>query len=150
VGRADPDSLEAALGQQIAGLYVSSLGRSPTWFRRGVATATAARLEPRSDLVASWNKQSDDAFRRLQEPADFLKGRATAADGDMLSYSFAKFLMSDSRRFQKLIGALREGTDFDQTFTESYGAGPEQVAQVWARRTAVDLQRRNRRSRSGR
>ncbi len=145
LSRADTDALDTVLTRQIAGLYVSSLGRIPVWFRHGVATAVAARLTPRSDVVANWNSQFDDAFKRLQKHDDFLAGRSMAADAELLAYGFARFLMSDSRRFQKLLGRLRERTGFAASFEQAYGAAPEQVAKVWTRREANEVQRRSRR-----
>jgi len=146
-GLDDPQTCEAVLAQQIAGLYVASLGQSPKWFRQGAARATAARLAPRATLVQQRNEKALQAFVRLQEPDDFLKGRSTAADADSLAFSYVQFLMGDTRRFHRFIGLLREGTGFAASFAQSYGAAPEQVAALWARRTMVDLQRRGRRGR---
>lgn len=142
----DSDSLEAILAQQIAGLYVASLGPSPEWFRRGAARAAAARLVPRSEQVASWNDALASAFQRQEKPDDFIAGRSTAADANVLAFSYVEFLMGESGRFQNLIGKLREGTDFDAAFAQCFGAAPEQVAAIWARRTASDMWRRSRRS----
>ena len=71
--RNDEDGLEALLAQQIVGLYVSSLGPSPAWFRRGAAWAGTARLVPRSDLVTGWNEQLSEAFTRQQNRMTFWK-----------------------------------------------------------------------------
>jgi hypothetical protein len=141
-GRLEPDDLAASLAQQIARLYVASLGEAPAWFRDGVAQATAARVATRSKLVVRWNDRVGEAFTRMQAPDDFLAGRATAEDATALAYGFAQFLMSDSRRFQKLLGSLVEKGDFATAFGQSYGAAPEQVAGVWAAREASRLSRK--------
>ncbi len=101
--RMDDDSLEAVLAEQIAGIYVASLGTSPRWFQQGVARAVAARIAARSELVTRWSNQLPDALGRLQKPEEFLKGTGVAEDADVLAYSFARFLMSDTRRFQTLL-----------------------------------------------
>ncbi len=144
---ATADSLDTIMAQQIAGLYVASLGKTPAWFRQGTARAVAARLTPRSDLVVQWSRQFDETFPRMEKHDDFIAGRSPATDADLLAYGFTRFLMSDSRRFLKLTNQLREGGEFVAAFRNSYGATPEQVAKTWTRREANNIQRRSRRKR---
>ncbi len=142
VERFDADARETLLAEQITGVYVASLGKSPAWFSAGIGRAVAARLEPRSDVVIGWNEQLTDALGRVQQPDDFLNGKGVAEDAGLLAYSFARFLMSDSRRFQALLRALQQGTDFDAAFAQSYQAGPTQLAPVWLARAVAEQRRR--------
>ena len=128
------EDLEAVLAEQIAGLYIASVGKSPDWFTRGVARATAARLVPRSEFVVRWNQQAAQALADAQAPDDFLAGRSTAQDADLLAYRFARFLMSDSRRFLRLVAALGTGAEFAVAFSENWGATPGQLTTVRAAR----------------
>ena len=139
---ASQEAWETLLAQQIAGVYLASCGRSPHWFRTGAARAVAVQLTPRSSQARDWNRDLNAAFRRLSAPDDFLTGRSTAEDVDSLAYGFGKFLLSDARRFRQLMGLLEEGATFAAAFQRAFGAGPDKVAVVWARRQAQELQRR--------
>ena len=145
VSPSQEDSLEALLAEQIAGIYIASRGESPAWFQQGVARATAARIAPQEAQVVDWNQRLADALPRLQSADDFLTGKATAEDAEVLAYSYAKFLMNDARRFQKLVTGLGAGEEFGQAFADSYGARPEQVAIAWVAGEAKSGLRRGRR-----
>jgi hypothetical protein len=68
----------------------------------------------------------------LAAPDDFLAGKLPPEDADICSFSFAKFLMSDPRRFAVLLDGLRKGTDFSSAFAAAYGATPGSLAARWA------------------
>lgn len=149
VAQRNLDAATSLLAEQLAGIYVASLGESPAWFSNGVARATAARLAPQDTRVLRWNQQLAGVLAHMKSASDFLTGRAAAEDADVAAYSFAKMLMSDTRRFQRLLAGLREGHDFDQSFVQSYGASPEKLSSVWASRAGQQAARGSRR-RSGR
>jgi hypothetical protein len=70
----------------------------------------------------------------IAKPEDFLTGQLPLEEADVCSFSFAKFLMSDSRRYTALLDGLRKGGDFAQLFPQAYGGTPAQAAAVWIRK----------------
>jgi mono/diheme cytochrome c family protein len=140
--RTDAYSAEVLLAQQIAGAYVASLeGMPPRWFAEGVARAAAAKIGSDDSRVTEWDEQIADLAASQSKPDDFLTGKLPAEQADILSYSFAKFLMSDAGRFGKLLQSLQGGEDFDKAFAASYGGPPEQAAALWVRRAATGRRR---------
>jgi hypothetical protein len=129
----DEDALAARLVEQIAGIYVASCGSSPRWFREGVARAAAAKLYPGDDRVRRWMDQLTAIRAQMNKPDDFLAGKLGPDEAGIVQYGFAAMLMSDSRRFQRLLGELREGAAFENAFRQAYGDTPAQVAEIWAR-----------------
>jgi mono/diheme cytochrome c family protein len=127
-------SLESLLGQQIAGAYIASLGDSPLWFREGAARVAASRLAPTDARVKSWDDSLSAVLGSMSAPADFLQGKLPPEPSAIASYSFMKFVMADSRKFDILLGALRRGGKFDQAFAQAYGAPPVQLTAAWVRR----------------
>ena len=137
----DDETRETMLAQQIASLYVAAQGSVPNWFAQGVGRAVAARLVSRSPLAASWLENAQAALPKLQAPGEFLQGRPSVEEAEVLGYRYADFLMSDMRRFQKLLEAVRAGRSFTESFEQAYGGSPEQVAVTWFAR---ESQRGNR------
>lgn len=127
----DEETRETVLAQQIASLYVAAQGSVPNWFAQGVGRAVAARLVNRSPLAASWLEQAQAALPRLQSPGEFLQGRPSVEEAEVLGYRYADFLMNDMRRLQKLFEAVRAGRPFAESFEQAYGGSPEQVAVTW-------------------
>lgn len=127
----DGETRETVLVQQIASLYVAAQGSVPNWFAQGVGRAVAARLVNRSPLAASWLDSAQAALPKLQSPGEFLQGRPSVEEAELLSYRYADFLMSDMRRFQKLLESVRAGRPFAESFEQAYGGSPEQVAVTW-------------------
>ncbi len=134
VPRGDEYSLEGLIAQQVAGVYAASLGDSPAWFREGAARVAASRITPEDPRVVAWNENVKAAVGLMTQPADFLQGKLPAEPTAVASYSFVKFLMSDSRRFDALLGQIQRGTKFPQAFQQVYGAPPEQLTAAWVRR----------------
>lgn len=131
--RSDQYSNEALLAQQIAGAYVASLGEVPHWFAEGAARAAAARIADDDPRVEAWEDGLAAAIAAMGKPDDFLTGNLPPEQADIVSYSFVKFLMTDSKRFSSLLAALRAGQPFPAAFSRAYGSSPSQVAQVWVR-----------------
>ncbi len=132
--RRDEYSLEALIGQQVAGVYIASLGDSPQWFREGVARAAAARLAPDDPRVRAWNEAIPSVLGSMNQPADFLSGKLPPEPTSIASYSFAKFLMGDAKKFDALLTRLRGGANFPQAFTQVYGGAPEMLTAAWIRK----------------
>jgi mono/diheme cytochrome c family protein len=133
--RATDYSLDTLVAQQIGAMYVASQGRGvPHWFAEGVGRAIAARLAPASDQrVARWDDELSGALGTLAKPEDFQTGQLPPELADVCSFSFAKFVMSDNKRFIALLDGLRKGGEFGKAFIATYGATPAQVAAVWYR-----------------
>lgn len=72
----------------------------------------------------------------MASPDDFLTGKLSPEDPDICSFSYARFLMSDSRKFDSLLGGLKKGQDFTQTFSSVYGGSPAQVSVPWVKKAA--------------
>jgi hypothetical protein len=133
--RASVYSLDVLIAQQIGAIYVASQGRGvPRWFAEGSGRAIAARLAPPSDQrIAHWDEELSGAIGTLAKPDDFLTGKLQPEQADVCSFSFAKFLMSDNKRYTALLDGLRKGGDFAKVFAATYGGTPAQVAAVWYR-----------------
>jgi hypothetical protein len=128
----EPDySMDALLGQQIAGVYVASLGSSPRWFSEGAARVAAVRLAKDDPRTAKWKEALPEVVRGMSDAADFINNKLAPESNDIASYSFVEFLMKDRKRFDKLLNALRAGKDFDKSFSSVYGGSAEQIASRW-------------------
>jgi hypothetical protein len=127
-------SLDALIAQELAAVYVSSLGSGvPRWFAEGCGRVVASRIAPSSDTrVSKWDEELSGVVGSLAAPDDFIKDKLPAEQSDVCSFSFAKFLMTN-RGFPNLIDLLRKGGDFKKSFNEAIGATPEQMAAAWVR-----------------
>jgi len=123
------------VAQQIGAMYVASQGRGvPHWFAEGCGRAIAARMAPASDQrIARWDDELSGALGVLTKPEDFLTGQLPPEQSDVCSFSFAKFLMSDNRRFGLMIDGLRKGGEFGAVFKAIYGGTPAELAVNWSR-----------------
>jgi hypothetical protein len=94
----------------------------------------ATRLAPASDpRIARWDDELSGTIGSLAAPDDFLKSKLSPEQNDVCSFSFAKFLMNDAKRFGALLEGLRKGTPFAKAFSDAYGDKPEALAAVWVR-----------------
>ena len=119
------------VAQVMAGAYVASLGKIPRWFADGSGRALAARLDAKDARVKLWDDQVPRILGSTEKPEGFLTASLPAEDNDILSYSYAKYLMSASARYSALIAALQQGAAFEQAFTKNFGATPSQVVAQW-------------------
>ncbi|MCA9269624.1 MAG: hypothetical protein KDA41_14180, partial [Planctomycetales bacterium] len=127
-------SANALIAQQLAGVYVASCGSPPRWFAEGSARAVAARLAATDSRVKAWDEALPSALGAMTAADDFMTGKIPEEEAMLAAYSFAKFLMKDARRYQKLLDDLRDGGEFDAVFVQVYGGTPAQVAASWAPR----------------
>lgn len=129
------DSLDTVLAHQVISMKLASQaqGNAPRWFTEGAGRALAAKLDPRDPLVAQWDEQLETALSQMSQPDDFLTGKLSPEDTDIISYSFAKFLLSSNPRFTKLVKALEAGTEFETAVQQAYGGAPAQLAAMWAK-----------------
>ncbi len=104
-GKAPP----GLVAQQIAGVYVASLGNVPRWFSEGSARAIAARIDPKDPRVQQWDDRVAEVLATTDKPEGFLTEKLPPEDGDVLSYSFvSKLLMSPTTRYVALIARCRK------------------------------------------
>ena len=132
----DGQASAGGLAQQIAGAYIASLGKIPHWFAEGTGRAVAAKFDPKDPRVKFWDDQIVRILHATDKPDGFLSGALPPEDGDILSYSFVKFLMTSGSRFAPLVAALQQGTAFEAAFTKSFGGTPSQIAATWAAKAA--------------
>jgi cytochrome c553 len=133
--RSDDYSLEVLIGEQIAGCYVASLGKgTPSWFAIGAGRVAASRLDGGDARVAAWDDAVLAIVAGMPSPDAFLTGKLNPEQADIAAYSFVKFLMSDSRKFQALLEQLRKGADFVPAFSQIYGGSPSQLCELWVRK----------------
>lgn len=135
----DEYAMEPMIGQQIAGVYMASLGKNvPRWMSEGTARVVASRLKADDPRVMAWNERLKGLLGRMSSGDDFLEGRLAPEDSDIASFSFVEFLMNrqNAKRWDSLIDATRGGADFTKSFSEIYGGSPRQVAVQWWRSAA--------------
>ena len=132
--RAEEYQLGPLVGQQLAAVTLASLEDVPGWFTEGVARVVASRLGSEDPRVKKWDEQLGRVRASMAKADDFLTGKLPVEDGFIASYSFAKFLMADGKRFDSLLLQLRKRAEFDVAFSEVYGGSPAQVSEFWARK----------------
>jgi mono/diheme cytochrome c family protein len=124
------------VAQQLAGVYVASLGKVPHWFAEGTARAVAARVDPKDPRVKLWDDQVGRILNASDKPEAFLTGGLALEENDILSYSFVKFLMSAGGRHAALLASLRQGTPFDDAFIQHFNVPPVQAVRPWLAKIA--------------
>jgi hypothetical protein len=122
------------LTEQIAGIYVASLGDVPRWFADGAARWAASRSETDDSRVSEWRKAAPEVARSLSQPDDFQTGKLSPAQASIAAFSFVELLTTDRTRFHKLLNAVRDGDAFDDAFRSAYGGTAADVAQIWVQR----------------
>jgi mono/diheme cytochrome c family protein/cytochrome c553 len=133
--RAEEYQLGPLVGQQLAAVTLAGLQGVPGWFTEGVARVVASRLGSEDPRVKKWDEELGRVRASMTKADDFLAGKLPVEDSMIASYSFARFLMADSKRFGSLLVQLRQGVEFAVAFSEVYGGSPAQVAELWARKT---------------
>lgn len=143
-GPNEEKEVETKIGQLLASTYVASLGNVPTWFSDGSGRNIAARLYPKDPEIVQWEQQLESVLAVSKEPDDFLTGKLPPDRAEVAAYHFARHLMRDSRRYQKLLGGLASGGTFDTTFASVYGGSPKDLALRWLQDAASKMSRRKR------
>ena len=129
-------SLETLIGQELGAVYVAAQGRGvPKWFAEGSGRVVAERLATADDKrIAQWGDDLPAAIASQAAPDDFLTGKLPPEETELCAFSFVKFLMTDASKYQKVLGDLRKGTDFNTAFASTYGGTPNQLAAAWIRK----------------
>jgi hypothetical protein len=129
--RADEFSRDALLAQQIAGVYVASLGNVPPWFAEGAARWVASRAATGDARVKAWEAEIPDVVKSLSQPDDFLTGKLAQQQAEAAAFSYVQLLASDAARFRRLLKAVQDGGEFETAFRNAYGGTPSDVAKIW-------------------
>ena len=130
--RAEEFQNDVLIGQQIAGVFAASLGKDvPRWFAEGSARVAASRMEKKDPRVKAWEDSLAEIGSRMTNPDDFLTGKMSTEDADIMSYKFVEYLMANSRGYGLLLAGLKKGASFEQVFQVVYGGTPSQLAQKW-------------------
>ena len=133
-GHGHPPESKSLLAEQLAGLYVASLGKVPEWFAEGTARVIVSSLSGRDPRVRRWDAALADVIGSMSKPDDFLKGRISPTDSDLVSYGFIQYLRKNRRHYRRLLREVRKGKDFDESFGTIYGGRPDQIAAAWVPR----------------
>jgi hypothetical protein len=124
------------VAQVMTGAHLASLRKVPRWFAEGSARAVASKFYPKDPRVKLWDDQVGHILAAQEKPTGFLTGDVPAEDADILSFSLAKYLMTQGGRYTSLIAAIEQGAAFDEGFLKSFGASPDQMVAHWAERVA--------------
>lgn len=132
-GEAGDYSLGGIIEQQLAAVYIASLGgKTPDWFAEGAGRALAARTDPRSPRVRDWN----DRLKQLAEAGlleKFGTGGLSPGDNLVAGYAFVCELMTSPAKFTQLLDSLKDGETFDASFMKSYGTPLGAATAIWAK-----------------
>lgn len=140
--RRDEYSNDALIAQQIAGVYVASLGNPPTWFAEGAARVAAERLGKDDPRVAEWNTELDAVTKKMSKPDDFLTGMLSPEETNVAAFGFVRFLMSDGKRFGALLKDLSQGQKFEPALQKNFGGTPAQLTDAWSKRGPATKRKR--------
>lgn len=130
----DPAVTDALLAEQISGAYAFSLAGAPTWFTSGLGKAVSAKLFEKNPRLNDWESAVAVAMTEMKSPEDFMVRKITPEATEAASYSFVRYLMSNSKAFTSLMSSMRKGADFTSSFAKAYGATPAQLTKAWAPR----------------
>ena len=128
-------AIEPLAAQQITSTYLASVGKNvPHWFSEGVGRAVAASIGASDSRTQEWNNRLPEVFSMLTAPDAFMGKELEPEAASIASYSFARFLMTDTRKFSRLLDDLRKGGKFDDLFNAAYGGSPNMIAPNWYKR----------------
>lgn len=124
-------SEDAMLAQQIAGVMVASMGvNTPTWFAEGAARVAAKITDPKDPRIESWKRDWDAVYAKIQAGDEFVKGMLPPEDTAIAGYVMVENLMRQKGQFNQLVKNLRDGHDFEKSFTAVYRGTPSEVAKA--------------------
>lgn len=131
---AERDSLERAIAEQVAGVYIESRGDVPNWFGVGVARAISARVDGQSPAVADWNERLPGIVAKATEPKDILNGASGPSDAAVAYYGLGKALLDAGRgaALKQFLQQMEGKAKFDDVFQATFRATPEQMVAAWA------------------
>ena len=126
--RGGEDETDGLLLQQLGSGYIAGLGQGvPTWFADGAGYLSVARLARDDPRLKEWEKALPGVIASMSKPDDFMTGKLPDDQAGLVAMSFVQKLMSDSRRFNQLLMALRKGESFDRSFQLIWGGTPQEL-----------------------
>jgi mono/diheme cytochrome c family protein len=136
-------SLPALVAEQLAGIYIESIGSGnlPQWFSQGTAWAVAASVDGKDPRVHQWDNAVLGALAGSNKADDFLTNGLPPAENAVAAYGFCKYLMSMSKSYNSLLSGLKEKKGFEEAFLKAYGADPKTLAGAWALKVATSRKR---------
>jgi hypothetical protein len=127
----EPLVVDALLSEQIAAAYAFSLQGTPAWFTMGIGKAVSAKLFDKNPRLENWEAAVGASLTEMKAPDDFMLRKTTPEATEAASYSFVRFLMSNTKAFASLMSSMRKGNDFTSSFAKAYGATPSQLTKAW-------------------
>ncbi len=124
-------NLPALLAEQAAGAYFEAF-KAPSWFSVGTGRAVAARVEPKCAIVKQWDETLSVPPTTADE--NLLNSKLIEGETSDRCYSFAKYLMTGTTRFQTLVASLAEGHDFSASLSQAYNNDARALFEMWLRR----------------
>ena len=130
------EDIQVPLTQQMAALHVASLSSDvPRWFADGMGLWVAKRIHSNDDLMKSLDNEAELAARDMKRLDDFVQNRLPADQAAKVAYLFVNQLRSSSSpAFGKLMRNLRQGSSFENSFTDSFGQSPADMLRKLSRR----------------
>jgi hypothetical protein len=126
--RGAEDEMDGLLSQQLGSGYMAGLGQGvPTWFADGAGYLAVARLVRDDPRIKEWEEALPGVIASMTKPDDFMTGKLPDDQAGLVAMSFVQKLMSDSRRFNQLLMALRKGESFDRSFQLIWGGTPQEL-----------------------
>ena len=126
---------EVSLTRDIASVHVANWDASvPRWFADGVGHWVATQMFKRAPMVQQWRSDSQAAMASIKKPSDFLTNQMAADQAVLVGYRFVEMLQGKSRQFKMLVKKLRDGSDFESAFQNSYGITPAEFFQGAAKK----------------
>lgn len=126
--RGAEDEMDGLLIQQLGSGYMAGLGQGvPTWFADGAGYLAVVRLVRDDPRIKEWEEALPGVIASMTKPDDFMTGKLPDDQAGLVAMSFVQKLMSDSRRFNQLLMALRKGESFDRSFQLIWGGTPQEL-----------------------
>ena len=124
-------TIDGLIAEQLAGVYISTLGDLPGWFSEGVGRAIAQRIVKDDARIEKWDDQVGAAIRGMAKSTDFMNGKLSPEDSALVAYSYVKSMMSNKQKFDQLLGQLRKGSNLEDACVTVFGGTPEQLSDNW-------------------
>ena len=124
-------TIDGLIAEQLAGVYISTLGDLPDWFSEGVGRAIAQRIVKDDARIEKWDDQIGAAIKGMAKSTDFMNGKLSPEDSALVAYSYVKSMMSNKQKFDQLLGQLRKGSNLEDACVTVYGGTPEQLSDIW-------------------
>lgn len=124
-------TVDGLIAEQLAGVYISTLGDLPGWFSEGVGRAIAQRVVKDDARIEKWDDQVGAAVKGMAKSTDFMNGKLSPEDSALVAYSYVKSMMGNKQKFDQLLGQLRKGSNLEDACVTVYGGTPEQLSDIW-------------------